>query len=37
MVEAFAKLRASTMLGGVTYKDLQRVHARHASKAWSDR
>jgi hypothetical protein len=34
MVEAFAKLRASTMLGGVTYKDYSASMLDMPSKAW---
>jgi hypothetical protein len=34
MVEAFAKLRASTMLGGVTYKDYADAMLDMPSKAW---
>jgi hypothetical protein len=34
MVEAFAKLRASTMLGGVTYKDYSESMLDMPSKAW---
>ncbi len=34
MVEAFAKLRASTMLGGVTYKDYSASMLDTPSKAW---
>jgi PBS lyase HEAT-like repeat len=34
MVEAFAKLRASTMLGGVTYKDFSESMLDMPSKAW---
>ncbi len=34
MVEAFAKLRASTMLGGVTYKDYADSMLDMPSKAW---
>lgn len=34
MVEAFAKLRASTMLGGVTYKDFSQSMLDMPSKAW---
>jgi hypothetical protein len=34
MVEAFAKLRASTMLGGVTYKDYSAAMLEMPSKAW---
>jgi len=34
MVEAFAKLRASTMLGGVTYKDYAESMLDMPSKAW---
>jgi hypothetical protein len=34
MVEAFGKLRASTMLGGVTYKDYQEAMLDMPSKAW---
>lgn len=34
MVEAFAKLRASTMLGGVTYKDYQEAMLDMPSKQW---
>jgi hypothetical protein len=34
MVEAFAKLRASTMLGGVTYKDYLEAMLDMPSKSW---
>ncbi len=34
MVEAFVKLRASTMLGGVTYKDYSTSMLEVPSKAW---
>jgi hypothetical protein len=34
MVEAFVKLRASTMLGGVTYKDYSESMLDMPSKAW---
>jgi hypothetical protein len=34
MVEAFAKLRASTMLGGVTYKDYSESMLDMPSKSW---
>src|SRR6185436_11293291 len=34
MVEAFAKLRASTMLGGVTYKDYSASMLDMPSKSW---
>jgi HEAT repeat protein len=34
MVEAFGKLRASTMLGGVTYKDYSESMLDMPSKAW---
>jgi hypothetical protein len=34
MVEAFSKLRASTMLGGVTYKDYSESMLDMPSKAW---
>jgi hypothetical protein len=34
MVEAFSKLRASTMLGGVTYKDYSESMLDVPSKAW---
>ena len=34
MVEAFSKLRASTMLGGVTYKDFSESMLDMPSKAW---
>jgi hypothetical protein len=34
MVEAFVKLRASTMLGGVTYKDYSESMLDKPSKAW---
>jgi HEAT repeat protein len=34
MVEAFTKLRASTMLGGVTYKDYSESMLDMPSKAW---
>jgi HEAT repeat protein len=34
MVEAFSKLRASTMLGGVTYKDFSGSMLDMPSKAW---
>lgn len=34
MVEAFVKLRASTMLGGVTYKDFSTSMLEVPSKAW---
>jgi HEAT repeat protein len=34
MVEAFAKLRASTMLGGVVYKDLNESMLDMPSKSW---
>ncbi len=34
MVEAFSKLRASTMLGGVTYKDFSASMLDTPSKAW---
>jgi HEAT repeat protein len=34
MVEAFVKLRASTMLGGVTYKDYSASMLEVPSKAW---
>ena len=34
MVEAFVKLRASTMLGGVTYKDYSASMLEMPSKAW---
>jgi hypothetical protein len=34
MVEAFVKLRASTMLGGVTYKDFSGSMLEMPSKAW---
>jgi hypothetical protein len=34
MVEAFSKLRASTMLGGVTYKDYADSMLQMPSKAW---
>jgi hypothetical protein len=34
MVEAFGKLRASTMLGGVTYKDYQEAMLDMPSKQW---
>jgi HEAT repeat protein len=35
MVEAFGKLRASTMLGGVTYKDYQEAMLDMPSKQWA--
>ena len=34
MVEAFSKLRASSMLGGVTYKDYSAAMLEMPSKAW---
>ena len=34
LVEAFAKLRASTMLGGIVYKDLNESMMDMPSKAW---
>jgi hypothetical protein len=34
MVEAFAKLRANTMLGGVVYKDYNAAMLEVASKSW---
>jgi hypothetical protein len=34
MIEAFSKLRASTMLGGVTYKDYSESMLDMPSKAW---
>ncbi len=35
MVQAFSKLRASTMLGGVTYKDFNEAMAAMPQKSWA--
>ena len=35
MVEAFAKMRTSSMLGGVVYKDLNKAMLDVSAKSWT--